>query len=344
MITIVYLTIKKYNFIVIFIFICNFLQLSYLPCRFVFIFLFLLDLRRTTPAAFKSALLETERWASSTGDQQSTTDNSNHSGSGHNNNSYHGSGHGNTKPVSGGGVSPRPALAAVSVDDDDVYGDAENMPNKSNMEGSDAEIGSNNTSTTTGAKTTLMDRFRRLSTATNTVFGSKSKGKDDKRLDYSANATRNIVHESKSSMETVCLWVDSAEVVPCLTSNRRRPGEIITVCDAFIAGVSASFDATNSSNSFHTRTASGNEVIDTASTGSSRRDCRGCAGVCLPEDDNAATHAAPFYFGLDCRPVEERVLGRFPKVNIISIFQNTIMLFIYYCLHCVYVVYCIVWK
>jgi hypothetical protein len=169
------------------------------------------------------------------------------------------------------GVSPAPD--SPNEDDDDDF-DVIRAPNESENGGA--------------KKSTLMDSFRKLSTQFQGRFRGQQKNEDDDDA-----FLKRSVYEAKNG-DTICMWVEAAEVVPCLCSNRRRPAELVTVCDEFISGVKASQLAGKENNTDGAK-------------------YRGKDDVCLPEPDNSYDDRRPFYFGLDCRPAEDRVVGRFPK-------------------------------
>lgn len=104
------------------------------------------------------------------------------------------------------------------------------------------------------------------------------------------------LHDSLKN--SVCLWTDTSEVVPCLCSNRRKP----------------SIDPNNSISSYY----SFGVNIEQAEVGDPEENLfpiRNSYGV--PENIDYRTRAVviepPFYFGIDCRNEEEKSLGRFPK-------------------------------
>jgi hypothetical protein len=223
------------------------------------------DLRRTTPTAFRTPLEEVDQWATTASDMLS-----------------------NNRTTSG--VSPAPGAVSPDDDDDDfdsaraALADTDGLPVTSeDRSGQRLSGGSKKGSST------LMDRFRRLSTHLQGRFRSKSDEPGDDSL------LNRSVYESKNS-ETICMWVEASEVVPCLCSNRRRPADIVSVCDEFVTGVRAS------------------QGTKTSGSVADNKKGRGSDGVCNPEPDAGFSHRQPFYFGLDCRPAEERVIGRFPKV------------------------------
>ena len=98
------------------------------------------------------------------------------------------------------------------------------------------------------------------------------------------------------------------KVVPCICSNRRRPIAFENVCDAFVrmSCVSAISSQQQPAESI---------VKD--------RCCRllnmgiepsPASNTTLNAINNAAINAnSPFFFGIDCRSEEERMLGLFPK-------------------------------
>ena len=132
----------------------------------------------------------------------------------------------------------------------------------------------------------LLDGIKRLGipfpvttvSSTNTVNDS-----------YHDNHSRRLQcpHDSKTEANTMVLWTEVGEVIPCICTNKLRP---------FIQGdILANFK----------------QGLSVIKNNESSVPVRGDDAMCfpLPQQPNEK----PFYFGIDCRSDTERELGLFPK-------------------------------
>jgi len=136
-------------------------------------------------------------------------------------------------------------------------------------------------------KLNIMEQFKRLS-----VFQPKTKSEENDNEDFSSLSH----HDTKGDLETMCLWADVAEVIPCICSNRRRPGSQEDILLHFETGIIARRLVAGSSKQADAK------VSD---------EVRGGDDMCLPLSEPSSS--SPFYFGIDCRTDLERSLGQFPK-------------------------------
>ena len=107
-----------------------------------------------------------------------------------------------------------------------------------------------------------------------------------------SNATQAVhthyPHDMKTESNTMVLWTEVGEVIPCICTNKLRPyiqGDILT---NFQQGLS---------------------ILKT--NGSNSGAVRGDDAMCFPSPQEP--NEKPFYFGIDCRSDAERMLGLFPK-------------------------------
>lgn len=136
----------------------------------------------------------------------------------------------------------------------------------------------------------MMARFRdRLG-----LFAREGKGQGRRKVvsPHDAIMVRN-------SVQSICLWSDANEVVPCISTNQRRQGSRDTILQCFHK-YSQSVPV-NSMGGGLSSSVLGNYLL-------------------LSSD---ATFDTPFFFGIDCRLPAEKTLGLFPKAY--SLDPNVIM-------------------
>lgn len=184
------------------------------------------------------------------------------------------------------------AAAGDSGISDDIFGEAEEAAETRPEEHSDdedddeeeEEVGSPEALSAApapaGLKGNLMAQFRRLS--------MQFQGDNASHAHNAASTETLSVHDRKSHADTMCLWASAAEVVPCISSNRRRPMAPEDVLLSFQSAVQAK-----------AHSASAEEVFN----------------VCFPllSGDGSGDAQKPFFFGIDCRSEAEKRLGQFPK-------------------------------
>lgn len=121
------------------------------------------------------------------------------------------------------------------------------------------------------------------------AIGKKLQGKGDDPSSPLGHGGPMFVQDIKRGSDTLSIWADTAEVVPCITSNQRRGH----------AGANPQ--------SLDIRSA----FCGTFSLPSSQDSDADRMGCCFFLTRGAAD--APFFFGIDCRSEGERGLGLFPK-------------------------------
>ena len=125
----------------------------------------------------------------------------------------------------------------------------------------------------------------------------------------------------------MCLWTEPAEVLPCLCSNRRKPvvdpNTSILSCYLYGLGLGLrrlDLDASPkdpANQAIATATATATAAINTDESNESSHTYS--HKILFPnishesesESSVLAKIEPPFYFGIDCRTEEEKVLGRY---------------------------------
>eukprot|EP01039_Chlorochromonas_danica_P005573 gene5572-6136_t len=248
-----------------------------------------------TPEAFREALSRTETWAVFTADRQrqalsaqllAMQQEDDDEG-------VEGDHHGDFEDVFGGKDGKKKITKAHG---DEIDGAGNEGDNKTDSSGGDDEEDVSQGKGGVGHVESQQQPTSLLNTASQLVkaIGMKLQGKFD-------NADNSIVkneedefvfaQDSKKGQETICLWADPQEVLPCITSNQRRqiqavPSLPLDVQSAFCAAVQDSGHVSSQSDSDR-------------------------AGCCFFLSRGVID--APFFFGIDCRSEEERQLGLFPK-------------------------------
>ena len=186
----------------------------------------------------------------------------------------------------------------------------------------------------------ILGRFKQLRLA---AFGSGTGATNTQQVNSKWH------QDQKTEGDTVCLWASAAEVVPCISSNRRRPTRQQSIMSEFYSAVTMSAallrdadgegddddeDAPNSSSS----KVGGLNLVTLSSTPTSSPKAPSQSVVqntMFPAEESGKSVAGnsvaallppaagdesqgPFYFGIDCRSVQERTLGMFPKAYCID--------------------------
>ena len=142
----------------------------------------------------------------------------------------------------------------------------------------------------------------------------------------------SLVLNEISQDKSVCLWTEPSEVLPCLCSNRRKPvvDPNTSILSCYLYGLR--LDSTSSDTS---KDPSSEAITATAAAAA--------AAAINTDESNESSHTSshkilfpnishesdtsvlgkiepPFYFGIDCRTEEEKILGRYTVyITIISI-------------------------
>ena len=133
-----------------------------------------------------------------------------------------------------------------------------------------------------------------------------------------------LVLNEISQDKSVCLWTEPAEVLPCLCSNRRKPvvDPNTSILSCYLYGLRLDLDASpkepaSQATAGATTTAAATTTTTTINADESNESSHTCSyKILFPNISHESESSVlskiepPFYFGIDCRTEEEKVLGR----------------------------------
>lgn len=246
-----------------------------------------------TPNAFRDGLPKTETWAILAAEQQQQALSSRLRDFYSLNKKSEGKGNALDDPLHGG--------PSAGLDENNLFGEtneakASGNPDRDDTESSDGydseedEEDENADAAGLGGQgnrknpaSILMDQLRAISKR----MRQNDEG-DDANVSFEDNQDEG---QNLSSSDTICLWSSANEVIPCICTNRRRNVEAFDAIQLFL-------------NAVHQQKQKSEQNRDAIS--------RSCFFL------STESTQSPLFFAIDCRKIEEKTLGLFPKAYLLD--------------------------
>lgn len=247
-----------------------------------------------TPNAFRDGLPKTETWAILAAEQQQQALSSRLRDFYSLDKKSEGKGNVLDDPLHGGAA----AGTATNLDENNLFGESSDSkaagnPDQDNesSDGYDSEVddeddnaegGLGGQGTRKNPASILMDQLHAIS--------KRMRQNDDEDANVSFDDNQDE-RQNLSSSDTICLWSSANEVIPCICTNRRRNVVAFDAIQLFLDAV----------DHLKQRSDQNHDAIS-----------RSCFFL------STETTQSPLFFAIDCRKVEEKSLGLFPKAYLLD--------------------------